>query len=1073
MAETKHLIPGLFWRLLGFKGGSIDISEKGVTLHKSDKSYFIDNHSFVKKGIVERGLLGSKLIFNTTKGKIPFGPLPHSEVKQAYEWLQSYWYKEIFPEINTTFKQLQKRLTSRYIRSSQWPDIVSDAQSALNRFVEPPNEDIVDADTKHPFDRIYHYAHMGKKDLKKYRDKYIETKKRGFKKYFENIEAHPLTKDQIEACIIDEDNNLVLAGAGTGKTSTMVGRAGFLLESKQAKPESILMLAFTKEASKEMQERMQQRINRDDVSISTFHKLGINIISKVEGGKPSRSKYAEDNKSKSSVFKQDVSKWIDELLEENSYKDKVIKYFEDYLFVEKSPFDFKTQGEYFTYIEADEIRTFKGEKVKGHGERIVANFLLKMGIEYEYEATYQPNTKTIEYGPYKPDFYLPEHNVYIEHQGIDKDGSTAPYIDRDLYNKKIEWNHNIHKANKTILVETFYYEHKDGTLRSNLTKKLNDLGIESNPLPNDAIIETLREHEEITRFSDLMAEIIKRYKANWFDQDKLNSKINASPYKKHLNIALELMMPLMNRYEKILRDNDELDFEDMIGKALEYVLDGSFKPKWKYIMVDEFQDISDPRARLVQALKEKSNNCSLFCVGDDWQAIYRFSGSDISFTTGFSEYFGATQFTKLKKTFRFNNSIAEVSSQFVLKNPFQTKKSITTHSKVKKSAVSLLRESNKIVAGDDKELNVLLRKLTKQPDNNNSPYLLGRYMQVDKVLQAINKLDRKVSVLILGRYQYTIPSPAEMKLHKEKFPNLELNKHTVHASKGKEADYVIVMRLQSGKDGFPSEKTNNPLLDALLPTPEDFEFAEERRLFYVAITRAKKRSYLIADMSTSSSFVNELINKDYDIELNEFEIAQEQRIFQKFHCIKCETGVMQHKVRRTDNATFYGCSHWSLCKHTENECSHCGGAMTRVNESNKYRVCLPCKNWVLVCPDCGDDMKCFSGRYGLFWRGLRSHSDDKTTCQYTVNNNKVIPPKGYPNIEQLMGKKFSSYKDAKQYAEKVTTEPKKTTHLVENEFDFEVFSNWADASEYAKGKPGKRSVERLDKGRGFTVKEKK
>ena len=148
--------------------------------------------------------------------------------------------------------------------------------------------------------------------------------------------------------------------------------------------------------------------------------------------------------------------------------------------------------------------------------------------------------------------------------------------------------------------------------------------------------------------------------------------------------------------------------------------------------------------------------------------------------------------------------------------------------------------------------------------------------------------------------------------------------------------------------------------------------------------------------------------------------------------------------------------------------------MTRVNESNnKYRVCLSCKNWVLVCPDCGDDMKCFSGRYGLFWRGLRSHSDNKTTCQYTVSNNKVVPPKGYPNIEQLMGKKFSSYKDAKQYAEKVTTKEQKVTHLVENEFDFEVFTNWDDASEYAKEKPGKRSIERLDKGRGYAVKEKK
>ena len=272
----------------------------------------------------------------------------------------------------------------------------------------------------------------------------------------------------------------------------------------------------------------------------------------------------------------------------------------------------------------------------------------------------------MDFRQYKPDFYLPEHNIYIEHFGIDKNGNTAPYINKEEYRQGIEWKRKIHKDHETVLIETFFHEHIDGSLRNKLTKKLEDAGIECKPLPNDAVIETLRENNELTEFSKLMSQIIKRYKANWFDQKKLNSKINASPHKKHLGIALELMMPLKDRYEKILADQDEIDFDDMIGKALEYVLNGSFKPNWKYIMVDEFQDISDPRARLVKTLKDKTTNCSLFCVGDDWQAIYRFTGSDISFTTGFLDYFGATQFTKLKKTFRFNNSIADVSSKFVL-----------------------------------------------------------------------------------------------------------------------------------------------------------------------------------------------------------------------------------------------------------------------------------------------------------------------------------------------------------------------------------------------------------------------
>ena len=147
---------------------------------------------------------------------------------------------------------------------------------------------------------------------------------------------------------------------------------------------------------------------------------------------------------------------------------------------------------------------------------------------------------------------MPDCDIYIEHFGIDKKGNTAPYIDKDLYHQGMKWKHKIHNDHKTVLIETFFHEHIDGTLRDKLTKKLKDIDIECKPLPNDAIIETLREHNQITEFSDLMSEILKRHKANWFDQEKLNSKLNASPYKKHLDIAIELMMPLRDGYEKIL-----------------------------------------------------------------------------------------------------------------------------------------------------------------------------------------------------------------------------------------------------------------------------------------------------------------------------------------------------------------------------------------------------------------------------------------------------------------------------------------------------------------------------------------
>jgi len=330
--------------------------------------------------------------------------------------------------------------------------------------------------------------------------------------------------------------------------------------------------------------------------------------------------------------------------------------------------------------------------------------------------------------------------------------------------------------------------------------------------------------------------------------------------------------------------------------------------------------------------------------------------------------------------------------------------------------------------------------------------LLGRYLQVNRVLEAISDLKNNASVLILGRYNFTLPSFSEMNLHSETYPNLELIKNTVHSSKGKEADYVIVLELQSGKHGFPSEKTTNPLLDALLPTPEDFEFAEERRLFYVAITRARKRSYLVADMATSSSFVTELIKDNYDIELNEFDITQDQKIIQNFYCIKCQTGVMQPKVNNKDKTTFYGCSHYSLCKHTENGCSKCGSQMMRIKENtNNYKVCSNCTNWLPLCIKCTGDMIYRKGVNGLFWGCSHYSGNDELSCRYTMNNVKT--PKGYKDILEITrktkqksnnkvntiinevsnGKRFSARKDAYEYAKKLAMTKKSTVNVVEED----------------------------------------
>ncbi len=973
MPDSTAITPHWLLNLLGVKRGNINFTDAGVDVSKGKrKQGSVDSQSLISQCKATEGAFFSGLKFHTDNGAIIFRGLARETAKRIYTWLQRHAYQLISTEleINDLANQLEDELQNRYVRSSAWPSIKTKAKRAVNCFDKVPEEGLIDEADRESFATVYKVSKMGDKELEGVREKYVERCKRDFDSYFSRVESNPLTGEQRTACIIDEDNNLVLASAGTGKTSTMIGRAGFLLESGQAKGNEILMLAFTNQAAKEIQERLKERIGSEDITAVTFHKLGKNIVADVEGVSPSITPYANDDNS----LPIQVDQWVNEMLEQGDYLKDALKYFESYMYVEKNPFDFQTEGDYFNYLRNNAIRTLKvknndvltlkGELVKGHGERIIANHLFKMGIEYQYEEKYEHNTRELDYSQYRPDFFLPKYGVYIEHFGISEDGSTAPYVNRDEYHASMRWKREIHQRYDTQLVETYFHEHMAGSLRELLTRRLEelDLGIEFNPIPDEEVLSALRRAGEITEFAKLMTDLLLRCRENHETQESLNQRIKNSPYPEHMEAALTLLNPIMTKYQKTLDDNEEIDFSDMIGKALDYVESAKFKSPWKYILVDEFQDISAPQARLISALKKSASNCSLYCVGDDWQAIYRFTGSDILFTTRF-ESFGPAKKTVLKETFRFNNSISDISSKFISKNPDQTKKQISTKKRVKSPAVSLLRQSRKILSGES------------------PPWR--------KILENISKEDDTASVLILGRYKHTLEVVETDGLLNESFPKLHIKCQTIHASKGKEADYVMVLDLESGKWGFPSEKTTNPLLEALLPEQENFEFAEERRLFYVALTRAKRRAYLVTDMSVASKFVIELIEGDYKIELNEFDVPLSQRFYKKIHCVRCETGILQ--ARKGRNGNFYGCSNYLLCRHTENGCGFCGQPMTRFGDD--YKICIDpeCTAWTPLCPECGAEMMSRENpRTGnQFWGCQNYGSDNLRSCNYTRNH---IPP---------------------------------------------------------------------------------
>ncbi|MEK0363215.1 3'-5' exonuclease [Pseudomonas sp. CBC3] len=360
------------------------------------------------------------------------------------------------------------------------------------------------------------------------------------------------------------------------------------------------------------------------------------------------------------------------------------------------------------------------------------------------------------------------------------------------------------------------------------------------------------------------------------------------------------------------------------------------------------------------AIRMIKGNVSLFCVGDDWQSIYRFAGSDISYTSGFEDHFGATSTIELDKTFRFNSKIGEVASRFVMQNPKQLVKTVISHQTALTPTVSLVRTS-------------------VNPDD-------ARLMIVERIAQVALS---NSSVYFLARFSHDLPKQEELSRLKWRFPALQFLIDTIHSSKGKEADYVVMLGLSKGKYGLPSEIVTHPLIEALEPDREPFPHAEERRLFYVALTRAKHRVYLLCDMRKCSPFIQELVKNEYPLDLDEFTTSSEQQLALEAACPNCKRGHLTARSNASTGKKFIGCTNFPLCGHTEKSCSWCDAPMETVG---RFRQCVNavCGRWAPICPVSGGEMK-YQAAY-KFWGCLDYRSSDPDSCRHKEYGYIGAPP---------------------------------------------------------------------------------
>jgi DNA helicase-4 len=774
-----------------------------------------------------------------------------------------------------------------------------------------------------------------------------------FRDFFDTVESKPLTPSQRLACVRDEASNLVLAGAGTGKTSTMIGRAGYLMASEVAEPSAILMIAYARKAAEEMQERQDARLKvlaaDGTPKIKTFHALGLEIIGKAEGRRPDISPLAEDAHA--------MAAFVDDQLELNcedkEYQAKLVRYCGTDRFPYRSPFDFDTLEDYEEYVRLNELRTLKGELVKSFEELAIANTLNAYGVPYEYERPYEHDTAGPDYRQYRPDFYLPQHGVYLEHFALGADGLPPRYFDQQKYLDGIAWKRDLHLHHGTRLLETYSHLKREDRLESTLLAMLAAVGVELVKRPDEEMLEELRQGSQVAELAVLLADFLTLFKESGRTLSALRETAGQTLDRSRIGLVLELVEPVLTAYTEKLHADGHIDFADMILRATEHVRTGRFTSPYTHIMIDEFQDISATRAGLVAALRAARPEGSLFAVGDDWQAIYRFAGSDISHTRDFAQIYGAAAVTVLDRTFRFNDKIGQVASNFVLKNPAQVHKTVESLAVVSEPAVSMVRTS-------------------------------GVGVGLTTALGAIDAMaERGAAVLVLARFHHVFKDPEVMAVKRRlgsEYPSLKVEFMTVHAAKGREADFVVVLGLTKGKWGFPSEKPADALMEYLLPAAEQFPLAEERRLFYVALTRARHRVYLVYNPSQPSSFVLELLGQPglYPVASDEFsgpDICEQLSIVK---CPACRAGVLV--PRSGPYGQFAGCDTYPYCRHSEKLCPKCGGLMSR---SSGTRVCTTagCETVIPVCSRCGADLVLRSGRYGKFW-GCSNFGHPSFPCRH-------------------------------------------------------------------------------------------
>lgn len=583
--------------------------------------------------------------------------------------------KNLAQKISEFFNELFK-LTENYVSHSAELQFIKKWQFL---FLEANQTEVRDEDEKFSeierFKTVYDSLHDYFENAN---EQFIQNESLKYDALFSNVDGKNLDFQQRTAVITDEDRILVLAGAGSRKTLTIAAKVKYLCEVKNINPDEILLVSFTKKSAQEMTERIQEKLGIN-AQATTFHRLGLEIIKNANGRRPEVLDENVLGDFINNFFENELLNYpelIKNLTEYFAYFLEIPENIENYsslgeLYEAEKTFDLETlkskydREKYVRETGAEKLkalRTLNNEQVKSVEETKIANFLFMHGIRYEYEKLYPFESDDPKRKSYRPDFYLCDYDIYLEHFGISKD-FTVPWlspVEEKKYLDGILWKRDFHKENGTKLIETYSYYSSEGILLKKLEKLLVENNVEFKPRDFTDIFNTVyasKSNKYFSEFIKLCCTFITLFKSNNYkieEIENLRQKYLSEEKNEFLcertNLFLDIIKILLAEYRNYLSKNNAIDFSDMINDAATLVSNDCDILPYKYVIVDEYQDISKSRFNFLKSIVDRTG-AKFFCVGDDWQSIYRFAGSDISLFTDFEKSFGYTKILRIEKTY--------------------------------------------------------------------------------------------------------------------------------------------------------------------------------------------------------------------------------------------------------------------------------------------------------------------------------------------------------------------------------------------------------------------------------------